>query len=165
QIENGDTRALRGTVLAAGDVHETGHRLDQQVITRHVGTALKAETGDGGVYQVRPATRHGLRIQTVLGQTARLEILHEDIGAVDDVIGGLKVRRVLQIQHHRILVAVDREVVGAHPVARRGDPGAGVIAVGGFHLDHGGAQIREQHGAVGSGEHAGEVCNDYALEG
>ena len=62
------------------------------------------------------------------------------------------------------LVAIDREVVGGDAVASGRRPRAGLVTGRTFDLDHGGAQVGEQHRAVRPGEHAREIGDDQAVE-
>ncbi len=80
---------------------------------------------------------------------------------MSQVVGGA------QVQSDRELVPVHRLEVRGLPIAVEGrTPRPCVIsAAGPFHLDHGCAEICEQHRGVRSGEHAREVRDEYAVEG
>ena len=63
------------------------------------------------------------------------------------------------------LTPVDTEEVGAFAVLKRRTPGAGVITLARLlDLDHPGPHIAEHHGAVGPGEHTGQVEHSDAIE-
>ena len=58
-----------------------------------------------------------------------------------------------------MFVAVDGEVVGTGFVECWGFPVPGVVALWAFYFEDCGAEVCEPHGAVGSGENSGEVCD------
>lgn len=63
-----------------------------------------------------------------------------------------------------MFVAVDGEVVGTGVVECWGFPVPGVVALWAFYFEDCGAEVCEPHGAVGSGENSGEVCDGDTFE-
>ena len=44
-----------------------------------------------------PASSYGFGIKPEFSQSTWFEVLHEHIGAIDDLVGGLEIIRILQI--------------------------------------------------------------------
>ena len=70
--------------------------------------------------------------------------------------------RALEIEHHALLVAIDRAesraVFDAAPAAER------IAAIGRLDLDHLGAEIAQQHSGIRSGHVVGELDDANAFE-
>ena len=136
-------------------------------------------------------TRRGFRLlehrvrEAQPGQAADAVVLHEHVRAREEPAQHLAPGLRLEVQAQASLVAVDREVVGrlarvAGNSARvalgirqrpasgcageRRSPGARAVALGRLDLDHVGAEVGQQHRAVGPGEHGREVAHDDARE-
>ena len=62
-----------------------------------------------------------------------------------------------QVQRDAALVAVQAHVVGRHTVLERWAPGAGLVALRGFDLEHVGPMVGQDLAAVGSAQHARQV--------
>ena len=163
-VEHGHPGSLRRAVRVAGDGHEPGHALHQQVVTGHGATTLGSEPRDAGVNQVRPALGDRSGVEPESFQATRLEVLHENVRGIHDLVGDLQISRVFEIQHHRMLVAVHGQEIGADAVSMGRYPLAGIVTAGPFDLDDRGAHVRQEHGAVRSRENAGEISNDHSAE-
>ena len=159
-VEDRHAAPVGRAVRITGQAHEAGQPLHQQVVARL--RVLRAESGDRGVDDrgIRPAHR-GV-VEAVLGEPARLEVLHQDVRAAGQLLRDGQIVRVREVEDDVVLVAVDRQVVRRVVPAHRRLPAAGVITAGALHLDDGGAQVREHHRRVRAREHAGEVCDHDA---
>jgi hypothetical protein len=93
-------------------------------------------------------------VEPELGEASGLEVLDGDVGAAQQLVGEGDVVGVMEVEHDRALVAVDRQVVRRDAVVLRRHPRARVVAGRALHLDHRGAEIGEEHRAVRAGEHA-----------
>ena len=60
-------------------------------------------------------------------------------------------------------LSIDRQVVRAHIAALRRHPPAGVVAIRPLDLDHGRAEVREQHRRIRPSEHARKIRDDNAF--
>ena len=156
-VEDRDAGAEGRAVGGAGEAHQPGHRLDHEVVARHVPAAGGPEARDRGVDQPRVVGRDGLVVQPVLGHAARAQVLDEDVGAARELLAHRDVLGVAQVERDRALPAVDAEVVGRRLVALRRRPGARLVALRRLDLDHLGTQVRQQHRRVGPGQHPREV--------
>ena len=93
------------------------------------------------------------------------EVVDDDVGTPHQLAGKRSIRRVAQVERHRLLVAVDGEKVGADSVQERRTPPPGLVATSRLlDLDDAGAGVREQLRAEWSREHAGEIGDEDALE-
>jgi len=96
-------------------------------------------------------------------QHARPIILDQDIRPVHQVEQRRTVGLLLQVQHHRPLVAVPRHE-GRALAVHEGRHRAGGVAGGRLDLDHLGAVVGQQHGAVRAGQMAGQVQHQQMIE-
>ena len=72
---------------------------------------------------------------------------------------------MIVIKSDRALIAIGGEIVGGLGADKRGTPTARLIAARvALHLDDVGAEISEEHGAVGTGERFGDFYNANAIE-
>ena len=77
---------------------------------------------------------------------------------------GLPVLLVGEVQRDAALAAVDRLEVGRAALRPRWTPAASVVPGDGpLDLDHGRAEVGQQHGRVGTGQHPAEVRHDHAV--
>src|SRR5205823_6964918 len=106
---------------------------------------------------------HGLVAQAQLGRHTRQEVLDHDIGAARQVERQARPLRVLQLDRDPALAPVDGGEGRAHAVAA--PPGPEVVAAPrALELDHVGTEVSHEGGAVGAGDHPGEVENADAAE-
>jgi hypothetical protein len=130
-----DAGFLRLAVGLAGDRHQAGHALDDEIVAGAMGIGPGlAEAGDRAIDQPRVHRREAVVVEPVFRQPADLEVLDHHIGAGDQVADlRLAVRRA-EIDHPRGLAAVGGMEIGGRDIVAAGDegrtPGAGVIAFG-----------------------------------
>jgi hypothetical protein len=127
---------------------EAGHR---------AGDDARIDEGERGVVDAQP-----------LGD-ADAEVVEHHIGLAHQVQEHRLAGRRLEVDAHALLVAVEREVVGPHAVAGvvrvvfQQAPGA--FAAGRrFDLDGARAEVGQQHGAVGTGQHVRQVQDGDVFE-
>ena len=157
RVGNGRAGLERFAVPLARHAHEAGQGLGQRVNARSaaVGTVL-AKGAD------RNADNLGIILAVFLVGDAQLgfglgaQIIHNDVGGADQP----KIQRLAlglgQVEHNAALIAVDAEVEAAVVFDFRTD-GPRLIAVRRLDLDHVRAHIAEHGGAVGAGQHAGDI--------
>jgi hypothetical protein len=164
-VEDGDAGPVGFPVGVAGEAHQPADGLDDQVVAGQPGTLLTAaEAADRGVDDTRVGLGHGRVVEPEPRERARPEVLEHDVGAGDQPARHVEVVGVLEVQGDRPLVAVDPEEVGRDPVAHRGLPRAGVVALGALDLDHLGAQVAQEHRGVGAGQDPGEVGDQQSRQ-
>src|SRR5207245_6671692 len=97
---------------------------------------------------------------------ARPEVLPDDTGLRAEAQAPGAPRGLRQVEHERLLVAIDREEVRTLAVGQEWRPHRAhrVAAVGRLDLEDLGAHVGEQHRAVRPREHPREVEHAHALE-
>jgi hypothetical protein len=156
-VEDRDPRPVRRSVGVPGQAHQAGDGLHHEVVAGIAGTGAGPEAADRRVDDRGIGGRDRLVVQAEPAQPPGPEVLDHHVGACGELAGDRHVVRVLQVERDGSLVAVDAEEVRRLAVAHRWHPGPGVVAARTLHLDHLGAEVREQHGGVRSGQDAGEV--------
>ena len=158
--------ARRRLALVAGDAHDAAHALHDHV----VGGVLRvragvAEARGRGVDQLGIPLVQRVPAVAQLLHRAGPEVLDDDVGLLEQLLEDRAVLVVLEVERDRFLAAVDRGEVGRLAVDERA-VGAGVVAaLGRLDLDHPGAHLRHQEGAVGAGEDARQVDDGDARQG
>lgn len=132
------------------------------------GTAL-AEAGDRAGDDAPVHQRKGFVVDAQPRRHADAEVVEHHVGAPHEVEEHGLASRALEVDADALLVAVEREVVGAHAVAgivgvvfeqsARALPGAGR-----FDLDGACPEVGQKHGAVGTREHVGQVQHGDVFE-
>ncbi len=164
-------RPARGVHDPAEGLHDRVHRLARP------GAALRAEAADRGVDEAGVDSAHGRVVDAEpLGDPGAV-VLHQHVGVADQVGEHRPAAVLLQIQRHAELVATAHQhrhgqvVVGlaAQPETVAADVRrvvAGGIPAGGrvLHLDHRGAESRQQQGRVGARQRRGQVHDGAARE-
>src|SRR6185503_16377132 len=75
------------------------------------------------------------------------KVLNNDIAGWNEPLQNLLSLRVLQIEGHRTLVAIQGKKIGAQSLDKRRAPAAGVVApLGSFDLDDVGTHVPQLHG-------------------
>ena len=152
-----------GTGLHAG---QPGERLDDGIVHGLVGIGpCLAPTAHRNVHDVR---LHRLEIVVVQAQPrhhARAEVLHENVRLLGEIQDHLPPRRRLRIHGNGALVAVVVHEGGGEVALAVTRPPRMIAAQRRFHLHHVRALIGEDHGAVGAGDHGGEIHHADAVEG
>src|SRR5690606_19590822 len=156
--------AAGGALLGcARDGHAASHRLHHLVErgTLRIGPGA-AEPGHraGDDARVDRAQRCVIDAET-LGD-AHTEIVENHVGAAYQVFEHGQARFAFQVDAYAVLVPVQRQVVRAHAVAgivgiAFQQPARAFPMAGRLDLDGTRAQVGKQHGAVGAGQHVGQV--------
>ena len=111
-----DAHHLRVAARLAGEVHETPARLQNRIVGGLV--AVRPEPGDAQPDEVGLDRAQGLVVhpqrRVVLGQLVRGKDVHIEFH--DHAFQELLRTRILQIEGHRLLAAVDRKEITAHAV-------------------------------------------------
>jgi hypothetical protein len=152
-VEHRDARPVGGTVRVAGEAHQARDRLHHEVVAGHVGPLPGAEAADRGVHHPGVRGAHGSEVQPELREASRLEVLDHHVGAAGELAAQRGVTLVAQVERQRPLPAVDAQVVRGDPVAHRGHPRAGLVAIGPLDLHDLGTHVGQQHRGIGAGEH------------
>ncbi len=173
RVEPGEHVGQRGARLArrpvrvAGDRHVPAHRLDEQVVAGELARRLAgAEGADRRVDDARVALADRGVAQPEPVHRAGPEGLEHDVRARAELGGERLVAGVAQVERQRALAAVEAQVVRRALVDERGTPLARVVTrPGALDLDDVGSEVAERLRAERSGEHAGEVGDEQAVEG
>ena len=152
--------------LVAGDAHDAALALHDHVVGGILGVrAGVAEARGRGVDQLGILLVQSVPAVAQLLHRAGAEVLDHDVGLLEQLLEDLAVGVALEVEGDAFLAAVDRGEIGRLAVDE-GTVGTGVVAtLGRFDLDHPGAHLGHQQGAVGSGQDAGEVDDDDARQG
>ena len=146
-VGGGDTDRARALLSAAGDRHQAGEGLDQQVLARALGVGpVRPVAGGGGVDQPRVVGLERLESEAQPVHDAGPEVLGEHVGARRQLARDLEARGRFEVEGQRTLVAVAGQEQHALPVDRL--VGAAPVALKGaaqrLDRDHVGAQVGEQ---------------------
>ena len=163
-VEQGDAGAEGRPVRLTGETHQPRHGLHDEVVPGQPGALGGAEPADREVHEAGVEGLGGGVVEAELGEAARLEVLDRDVGATQQLACQLDVVRVVEVEHDRLLVAVDREVVRRDAVVLGRAPGPCLVAGRALDLDHGGAHVGQQHRAVRPGQHPRQVGDDQSIE-
>ena len=125
-----------------------------------------AEAGDRAIDEARIDLAEAGVVEAVFRQTASLEVLDHDIGALGEAAHDVAPLGTLEIHRQRLLAAVaGMEIGGVEPFAifageERRPPAARVVAgAGALDLDDLGAEIGQRLARPGPGEDAREFKN------
>ena len=143
----------------AGDADHAALGLQDQIEGGAVAVgAVLAETGNRAVDDARIALARGLVVQAQAHQRAGAVVLEHDVGALHHAQEGLLALRVLQVEHHALLVAMQAGEIIRFPAGQGRAPGARDVAQsGGLDLDHLGAEIGEHGRTKRAGERVAQV--------
>ena len=103
-VGEGDADLLRLAVGRAGDRHQPGHALDDEVVAgaRCVRPVL-AEAGDRAIDEARVDLAQALVVEAVFLEAAELEILDEHVGGSGQLPDGFRALRRREIHRDRTL--------------------------------------------------------------
>ena len=154
-------------VAAAGNTHQSAFALHDCVIPGLAPARTgMAEPGDRAVDKPRMRSLNRRIVEAELGQRAWPEVFDEHVGARDEPIERGSALRLLEVERHALLVAVDAHEVRALARLERRTPAACIVALAGlFDLDDPCPEVGEKHRAVRPGEHPGEVEDGDTLKG
>ncbi len=165
-VRDGHAQPIGRAVAVAGDAHQAAFSLNHRVVAGFVASrAGLSVAGDRGVHQAWMPRVHRLPAEARAIHRAGLEVFDQHIGLGQQPVEHGPPLRVLEIDRHALLVAIDAEEVGALGADERRAPVARVVALAGvLHLDHARAHVGQHHRAVRAGEHAGEIEHRDARE-
>ena len=160
----GFLRAAAGKVVAlAGDAHEPGHALDDEVIAGAICVRpVLAEAGDRRIDEARIDRSDAGVVEPVFRKAADLEVLDERIGVAGERQHEVATLGLREVDRDRPLAAIARQVIRGFPrvpaggvLEKRRPPRSRVVAGDRFlDLDHRRAEVGEQLRAPRPGEHA-----------
>src|SRR4029077_4172412 len=159
EIHHGHADAHGLALRLAVEAHEPCHRLHHRIVAGIPAQwAVGAKTGDTAMNEPREAPlQHGLISHVPALERAYLEILHEDVRALQKAEHGLAPCGPRKIECHSTLVPIDADEIGGRVALKRRTPGPGLIALRWLDLDHVGAMVGEHLRAIGATQHASEV--------
>ena len=163
-IEHRDASTQRRTVGLTGEAHQPRHGLGDEVVAGERGALRRSEPADREVDQTRVVALDVVVAKAEPVDAAGLEVLKSDVGSPQQRLRHREIVRILEVEHDRSLIAVDRQVVGGDAVLLRRRPGARVVTRWALHLDDRGTHVGQQHRAVRPRQHAGEVGHEDAIE-
>ena len=164
-----EVRGPRRGLIALLEVHEAGDGVDDVGECRpEPPRAGLAEARDGAVDDVGLDRAHRLVVAAEPADDAGHEVLDEDVGPAGEVEQDLAAPRAREIEAHALLARVHPREVRALVVAARLElmraPAHLVALARTLHLDDAGAEVGEEARAIGTGEDAGEIEDDQAVE-
>ena len=150
EVGHGDADAHRALARQASDRHQPAEALGDLIVTGAIaiGAAL-AEARDAGVDDPRVDRAERLVVDAEAVLDVGPEVLDDDVGPGGELLEDLDAARVLEVERHRALVAV--QVLEVELVAGE------VVLLLRLDLDDVGAHLGELAHAGGTGSRAGEV--------
>jgi hypothetical protein len=113
---------------------------------------------------LRIARRHGLVADAKPIHHAGANVLHHSIGMLGHPQEDLACTRLLEVEHHRTLVAIPVDNPNGHSAPRRPGNIPHDIALGRLDLDHVGAEVAEHHRTKRTTDHHAEVENPNTIK-
>ena len=163
-VDQGNADPHRPALRRAGRGDHAGHGLDDGVIAGIAAArAVGAEAGNPAVHQSWKFGAQHVVADAPFVERARLEILDQDVGALQHLHQHRAAALGSEVEPDRALVAVDADEIGRVFAVERRTPVAHLVAGGRLDLDHVGAVVGEDLRAIGSAEHARQI--DHAQSG
>ena len=157
-VDDRDADLRRRPVGLAGDAHQPGLGLDDEVVAGPAGGLAVAEAGDRAVDEPRVHRPQLLEPDPERFRAAGAEVLDDDVGGRGQPQERRARQLAVEVERGAPLPAVDREEVGRLALDERRAPGARLVAdARPLDLHHLRAEVGEHHRAVRPGEDAGEV--------
>ena len=163
----GDRRAglQRRLPLEPGQGHQAAHGLGDGVHAGHLRVGSRAsEAVDGPVDDLRIDLPGPLVADSQAIESARLEVLGDHIGPLDQTQEEPAPRLLLEIQSQRLLPPVQHVEVAAVAVRERRDQPRPIAEGRALHLDHLCAEVGEHHGGEGPGVDPGQVQHPDSIQ-
>src|SRR5690606_11521302 len=114
------------------------------------------------------AGRDVVAVQAILGQRADREVLHHHVGLLRQAADQRLALGMAEVHGNRLLAAVERQVIGRlgamRPLHARLEAARFVAAAGLLDLDHGGAQLGQDHRGERARQYAREIQYGDAVE-
>jgi hypothetical protein len=129
---------------------------------------LDPKAADGAGDDARVDGTEVLVVNLQLAGDPGAEILDHHVGAAHKIVEHRQARLAFEVNSDTLLVAVQRDEIGALAVEGvvriRGQQPARALALERLHLDGLCAEVGEDHGAVGPGQHMRQVQNTNAVQ-
>ena len=110
--------------------------------------------------------RNSFLTQTEALHRSRAKIFDQHVGAFREAPKERDAFLRFEIDGDALFVSIDAKKIGALSASKWRTPTARIVAdTGLFDFDNLGAQVAEKHGAVGTGQDAGEIENSDAIKG
>ncbi len=164
----GDRQRHIARLAAADAADQPGDRrdaLDEIVIGRpaRIGPAL-AVAHQAHIDDPRIGRAHLGGPEVEPAHRRRADVVDEDVGAPAQFQHGRPAGRLLHVEHHAALIAIDLQIDRAHAGTAHRAAGAHDVARGRLDLDHVGAVIAEDLGRERTHQHGRHVDDAHALE-
>ena len=173
-------RAHQRAAADVGDLHPRHHRVSvaRTDDAEHAGVAQIVEVvpgailvrsiltvaGDRAIDEPRVLLREPLVPDPEPVHHARAERLDEDVGVASEAQQDLGAARVFQVEGHRSLAAVERDMTRAHPSLERVHPPDVIALARLLDLEHVRTHVGEKHGREAPGKEPREIEDLQALE-
>ena len=164
EVGDGNADPHRALAGRAGDRHQPAHALRDLIEARPlVIGAVLAEAGDAAIDDARVDLAQALIVDAELCLDVGAEVLDHDVGLLGEALEHFEALRVLQVERHGPLVAV--QILEVRALARAARLLAAGILQQRVDLDDVGAPVRQLPHAGGPGANAGEIEHGETGEG
>jgi hypothetical protein len=162
-VDQGDADSHRSRLRRARRGDHAGHGLDNRIIAGIAAArAVSAETGNTAVHEFRKFFMQDVVADAPFVERARLEVLDQNVGALQHLHQHRTAALRGEVEANRALVAVDANEIRRVLIMERRSPVAYLVAGRRLDLDHVGAVIGKDLGAVGSAQHPREINHAQA---
>ena len=145
------------------EAHQAAHRLTHLVIRWPAGGgAILAEAGDRAIDQAGVQRRQDLVVDTQAAHHAGAVILDQHVGGHDQAVQHLASAGAAEVDADGALAAVESGEAGRRVSAR--PQSEWVAGTGRLDFHHVGAERRQQHAGVRSGDEGGDLDDAHAGE-
>ena len=164
EVGDGNADPHRTLAGRAGDRHQPAHALRDLIEARPlVIRPVLAEAGDAAIDDARVDLAQALIVDAELCLDVGTEVLDHDVGLLGEALEHFEALRVLQVERHRPLVAV--QILEVRALPRPARLLATRILQQRVDLDDVGAPVRQLPHAGGPGANAGEIEHGETGEG
>jgi hypothetical protein len=170
EVTDRHTDTLRVVGVRPGQRHQAALALGDLVVAGAAALGpVVAEAADGEQHEAGVELVQPLDTEPQPVEHPGPEVLEQHVGMGHEAAEGLPPVGGLQVEGHRLLVAVAGQEVRRHRVVRGPDerrpPAAGLVpTVGGLDLDDPGPHVGEHHPAVRPGQGTGQVDDDDVVQ-
>ena len=165
EIADGQAHRGRRPVRLSRDVHDPAHALRDQIEAALLAIGpIRAEAGKLGIDEARVLLLERLEAEPGPLHDGGAVVFHEHVHAGDELEEDLLAAGRLVIERQAFLVAVDVAEVGI-ALAAVAHGARGIARPGPLHLDHVGAHVGQDHGAVRPRHVLGQVENLEPIQG
>ena len=169
QVRHRKARFDGAAATFARQAHDAAHRLEHRVVSLAGRIrAGHAEARTRKIDQARIAGRDRVAVQPVLGQGAHRKILHHHIASLGQPADQRLASGLAEVHGDGLLAAVEGQVIGRfRPLLAlhlRFEPPGFIARAGLFDLDHGGAQLRQDHRGERASQHPRQIQDGHAIQ-